>query len=201
MSDGMRSPRILAVSWGRMEVEGIGAGKDFKLYPGGGRECPAPLAPGHDKACGAISLRRYCPDQVLGVAVQLLRCRLLSRSAARPVSPGSSYGPAPSLASQTYLGCTAQISLPRAGSPAYLDRTSVLRILLHVSGPRLAWHLCAPQVRNGHRGGRSRGVLRGAAPVAVVRGGRVAGSTGFARSPQKGPESSPRVSVSRRFSE
>ena len=38
MSDGMRSPRILAVSRGRMEVEGIGAGKDFKLYPGGGRE-------------------------------------------------------------------------------------------------------------------------------------------------------------------
>lgn len=32
-----RSPRILAVSWGRMEVEGIAAGKDFKLYPGGGR--------------------------------------------------------------------------------------------------------------------------------------------------------------------
>ncbi len=31
------SPRILAVSWGRMEVEGLGAGKDFKLYPGGGR--------------------------------------------------------------------------------------------------------------------------------------------------------------------
>jgi hypothetical protein len=38
MSDEMRSPRILAVSWGRMEVEGIGTGKDFKLYPGGGRE-------------------------------------------------------------------------------------------------------------------------------------------------------------------
>ena len=38
MSEEMRSPRILAVSWGRMEVEGIGAGKDFKLYPGGGRE-------------------------------------------------------------------------------------------------------------------------------------------------------------------
>jgi hypothetical protein len=34
----MRSPRILAVSWGRMEVERIGAGKDFKLYPGGGRD-------------------------------------------------------------------------------------------------------------------------------------------------------------------
>src|SRR6185437_3974155 len=38
MSGEMRSPRILAVCWGRMEVEGIGAGKDFKLYPGGGRE-------------------------------------------------------------------------------------------------------------------------------------------------------------------
>lgn len=35
--EGNRSPRILAVSWGRMEVEGLGAGKDFKLYPGGGR--------------------------------------------------------------------------------------------------------------------------------------------------------------------
>ncbi len=94
MSDGIRSPRILAVSQGRMEVEGIGAGKDFKLYPGGGREwdwndtgtryspgiqlanAEELLAHGHDKACGAISLRRHCPDQVLGVAVQLLRCRL-----------------------------------------------------------------------------------------------------------------------------
>jgi hypothetical protein len=32
-----RSPRIVYISWGRMEVEGLGAGKDFKLYPGGGR--------------------------------------------------------------------------------------------------------------------------------------------------------------------
>jgi len=31
------SPRITHVSWGRMEVEGLGAGRDFKLYPGGGR--------------------------------------------------------------------------------------------------------------------------------------------------------------------
>jgi hypothetical protein len=36
--DVKRSPRILAVSWGRMEVEGLALGKDFKLYPGGGRE-------------------------------------------------------------------------------------------------------------------------------------------------------------------
>ena len=32
-----RSPRIAGISWGRIEVEGLGAGKDFKLYPGGGR--------------------------------------------------------------------------------------------------------------------------------------------------------------------
>ena len=38
MDQQKSSPRILAVSWGHMEVEGIGAGKDFKLYPGGGRE-------------------------------------------------------------------------------------------------------------------------------------------------------------------
>jgi hypothetical protein len=33
-----RSPRILEISWGRMDVESLGVGKDFKLYPGGGRE-------------------------------------------------------------------------------------------------------------------------------------------------------------------
>jgi len=37
MDQGKSSPRILAISWGHMEVEGLGEGKDFKLYPGGGR--------------------------------------------------------------------------------------------------------------------------------------------------------------------
>jgi len=32
-----RSPRIISISWGHMEVEGVRCGKDFKLYPGGGR--------------------------------------------------------------------------------------------------------------------------------------------------------------------
>ena len=32
-----RSPLITHISWGRIEVEGIGTGRDFKLYPGGGR--------------------------------------------------------------------------------------------------------------------------------------------------------------------
>jgi hypothetical protein len=33
-----RSPKITHISWGRIEVEGLGTGRDFKLYPGGGRE-------------------------------------------------------------------------------------------------------------------------------------------------------------------
>ncbi|MCY3023299.1 MAG: Mth938-like domain-containing protein [Planctomycetota bacterium] len=37
MNDRKPSPRIIASSWGKLEVEGLGIGKDFKLYPGGGR--------------------------------------------------------------------------------------------------------------------------------------------------------------------
>jgi len=32
------SPKITHISWGKMEVEGAGKGRDFKLYPGRGRE-------------------------------------------------------------------------------------------------------------------------------------------------------------------
>ena len=32
------SPRIRELTWGHMAVEGVGSGKDFKLWPGGGRE-------------------------------------------------------------------------------------------------------------------------------------------------------------------
>ncbi len=32
------SPQIKHLSWGRMDVSGVGMGKDFKLWPGGGRE-------------------------------------------------------------------------------------------------------------------------------------------------------------------
>ena len=33
----LRSPRIEHISWGHMIIEGIGPGKDFKLWPGGAR--------------------------------------------------------------------------------------------------------------------------------------------------------------------
>ncbi|MDN5864850.1 MAG: Mth938-like domain-containing protein [Gammaproteobacteria bacterium] len=38
MTDKPQSPRIDHVSWGHMEVQGLGKGRDFKLYPGGGRD-------------------------------------------------------------------------------------------------------------------------------------------------------------------
>ncbi|WP_229075136.1 Mth938-like domain-containing protein [Actinoplanes sp. DH11] len=36
-TEASRSPLILSISWGRMEIEGLAAGKDFTLHPGGGR--------------------------------------------------------------------------------------------------------------------------------------------------------------------
>jgi hypothetical protein len=33
-----QSPRITRLSWGQMTVENVGSGKDFKLWPGGGRD-------------------------------------------------------------------------------------------------------------------------------------------------------------------
>lgn len=36
--DKLGSPRIHHLSWGSMSVDGVGVGKDFKLWPGGGRE-------------------------------------------------------------------------------------------------------------------------------------------------------------------
>ena len=48
------------------------------------------------------------------------------RRDSRRVPPGSSSGPAPSLASQTCSCCTASSRLPRAGSPGWAGRTSVV---------------------------------------------------------------------------
>ncbi len=33
-----RSPEISHISWGKMQIAGLGSGRDFKLFPGGGRE-------------------------------------------------------------------------------------------------------------------------------------------------------------------
>jgi hypothetical protein len=38
INDKIASPCIEKISWGSMQVAAIGVGKDFKLWPGGGRE-------------------------------------------------------------------------------------------------------------------------------------------------------------------
>lgn len=66
------SPRITRLSWGAMAVDGVGSGKDFKLWPGGGREWdwgetgthhapgiqPADVVELVDHGCRAIVLTR-----------------------------------------------------------------------------------------------------------------------------------------------
>ena len=89
-------------------------------------------------ACGAVSLRRYCPDQVLGVAVQPLSCpRPLSLSSRLRVCPGTPFGPAPSITSQTIFtlhGANDGRLGPKA--PACTGQTSWLRRKLRQrSGP------------------------------------------------------------------
>lgn len=37
MTTKMNSPRVTGIEWGKIEVDGLGAFRDAKLYPGGGR--------------------------------------------------------------------------------------------------------------------------------------------------------------------
>lgn len=36
-NEKLTSPRIESIGWGKMRIESLGSGKDFKLWPGGGR--------------------------------------------------------------------------------------------------------------------------------------------------------------------
>ena len=102
MSDEQpKSPRIDSLEWGRMQVSGIGSGKDFKLWPGGGRPWdwgetgtrhvpgiqPADIAELLDRGCRTIVLSRgmlerlqTCPETLElleheGVAVHVAETR------------------------------------------------------------------------------------------------------------------------------
>lgn len=87
----LRSPQITHISWGKMVVEGVGEGRDFKLYPGGGRawdwrETDTHHIPGIqpsdvqellDHGCTAVVLSRGM-DRVLQVrqeTIELLKAR------------------------------------------------------------------------------------------------------------------------------
>ena len=82
MTDGNASPRIETLSWGRMEIPGVGTGKDFKLWPGGGRpwdwsETGTHHRPGIQPADVAELLEHGCKVIVLsrGMLLMLGTCR------------------------------------------------------------------------------------------------------------------------------
>ena len=75
-----KSPLIEHTSWGRMEVTGLGPGKDFKLWPGGGRawdwrETGTRHVPGIQPADVAELLDHGCRVIVLSRG-RLLRLRI-----------------------------------------------------------------------------------------------------------------------------
>jgi len=76
------SPRIDHLEWGRMEIAGLGDGKDFKLWPGGGREWDwretgTRHEPGIQPADVTELLARGCRAIVLsrGMLLKLQTCR------------------------------------------------------------------------------------------------------------------------------
>jgi len=76
VSSGAVSPRIHHVSWGRMEVASLGEGKDFVLYPGGGREWDWSLTgtrhnPGIQPADVAELIERRCSVVILSRGMEL----------------------------------------------------------------------------------------------------------------------------------
>jgi hypothetical protein len=71
------SPKILQLSWGQMEVEGLAQGKDFVLYPGGGHEWDWSVTgmrhnPGIQPADVAPLLEHGVTDIVLSQGMQLV---------------------------------------------------------------------------------------------------------------------------------
>lgn len=69
------SPKILNFSWGVMDIEGYGQGKDFKLYPGGARpwnwsETGTEHSPGIQPADIKELIDRGCQVVVLSKGVE-----------------------------------------------------------------------------------------------------------------------------------
>lgn len=77
VSTDKSSPRILSFGWGKMEVERLGKGKDFKLWPGGGRPWDwTEFGTGHGRGIQVDDVRELI-DQ--GAEVIILTKGVLSR--------------------------------------------------------------------------------------------------------------------------
>ncbi len=69
-----KPPKIVSIGWGRMEIEALGRGKDFKLWPGGGRpwdwqETGTAHRPGIQRADVEELVSNGCRVIVLGCGV------------------------------------------------------------------------------------------------------------------------------------
>ena len=76
MSQQHKSPTIDELAWGRMRIAGVGDGKDFKLWPGGGRpwdwrETGTRHEPGILPADIEELIQRGCRKVVLSRGMQL----------------------------------------------------------------------------------------------------------------------------------
>jgi hypothetical protein len=81
MNDKPRSPRITHLSWGRIEAEGVGAGKDLKLYPGGGREWDwTETGTGHDPGIQPADVEELVEKGASVVVLSQGRARRLKAS-------------------------------------------------------------------------------------------------------------------------
>ena len=97
------SPRIERATWGRMEIEGLGSGSDFKLWPGGGRawdwnETGTHHSPGIQPAdvkelldkgteivvlgCGMNRRLQCCPETVRYLEQRAVECHVEETKAA-----------------------------------------------------------------------------------------------------------------------
>lgn len=69
-----QAPRIISAGWGKLEVDSLGKGKDFKLWPGGGRpwdwnETGTSHSPGIQVADVQELVEHGCRTVILGCGV------------------------------------------------------------------------------------------------------------------------------------
>jgi hypothetical protein len=76
-SHGNASPRILSIGWGQMEIEQLGKGRDFKLWPGGGRQWDwSEFGTGHSRGIQVDDVKELISN---GARVIILTRGVLSR--------------------------------------------------------------------------------------------------------------------------
>lgn len=82
-TEGNTSPLILSLSWGHMEVERLGRGKDFKLWPGGGRPWDwSEFGTGHSRGIQVDDVKEliaHDPKVIILTRGMMLRLRVPDR--------------------------------------------------------------------------------------------------------------------------